>query len=132
MAQHSAMAHEDTQHLPRLNILLKAARGHQVIDVRRVLLIEADERYCRAVLTDGSYRQLFHTLSEMERILRAGERLGDLLFLRTHRSYIVAFHHVIATDGPYNWKLQGNITVPVSRQLRADMLTVAGSVRPAR
>lgn len=132
MAHNSAMSDPKTQARPRFNILLKAARGHQVVDVRSIAFVEADDRYCRAVLTDGSHRQLFHTLTDMERILCSGERLGDLLFLRTHRSFIVAFHHVVALDGRVGLKLIGGFVAPVSRQLRAGIMAVAGAVRPAR
>ncbi len=118
--------------LPRFNILLKAARGHQVVDVRCIVLIEADERYCRALLTDGSHRQLFHTLTEMERALCAGERLGELLFIRTHRSFIVAFHHVIAYHGLHDLMLIGGAIAPVSRKLRDPVLLAASAIRVAR
>lgn len=132
MAHNSAMSDPKTQARPRFNILLKAARGHQVVDVRSIALVEAADRYCRAVLTDGSHRQLFHTLTDMERILCAGERIGDLLFLRMHRSFIVAFHHATGMEGKERIKLVGELHAPVSRQMRVAMLSAAGTVQASR
>lgn len=115
--------------VPRNNILLKAARGYQVIDVRTIVLIEADERYCRATLLNDTTRPVFHTLAEMERFLCVGERLGELLFLRTHRSTIAAFHHAVGYDRRRGMQLIGGLVAPISREQRAAILSIAGAVR---
>lgn len=101
--------------VPRLVILLKAARGYHVVDVREILYAEADTRYCKLHFVDGSSWVVFHTLSELEGILCCGERMGDLLFTKVHRGYIVALHYAHTVDRTGGVKMCTGCEVPMSR-----------------
>jgi DNA-binding LytR/AlgR family response regulator len=113
---------------PRLLIMLKAARGYHVVDVRMILSIEADTRYAVLRLLDGRGLAVFHTLSVLEEWLQCGERYGDLLFLRIHRSHIVAFHHTDRIEGKHIVSHSGT-HFPVSRQYWPTIRKVAVSIR---
>lgn len=101
--------------VPRLQITLKAARGLQLVDVRSILHARADTRYAAIELTDGRCVPVFHSLSELEIFLGCGQRSGDLLFLRVHKSHIVAFHHAVRIDA-YGLILPTGRNVPVGRK----------------
>ena len=115
---------------PRLLVLLKAARGYHLVDVRTILFAKAEDKYSRMTFTDGSQRVVFHTLVELEGILCCGERVGELLFLRIHRGHIVALHHATALVGTREFLLCDGTRFPVSKRASPDLLRTAGSVRP--
>lgn len=117
--------------IPRLQILLKAAKGHHVVDVRAILHAEADARFCRVFFTDGTDKAVFHTLTELEEVLCCGERIGDLLFLRVHKSHLVAFHHAVAVGTDRRIVLNGGHSLSIGRQYWASLLTLGMSVRSA-
>ncbi len=116
--------------IPRLVLLLKAARGYHVVDVRSILYAEADERFCSMHFTDGTKKPVFHTLNELEAILRCGERMGELLFLRVHKSHLVAFHHTSAIGVDRRVLLQTGTYLPIGRQYWAHLLKCCMSIGP--
>jgi len=116
---------------PRLLMLLKAARGFHLLDVRKVVRVEADTRYAVLFLVDGSNLPVFHNLAELEVMLNCGERLQDLLFLRIHRSHIVAFHHVVKIEGR-QLELNDGTCIHASRKLWSSITATAMSIRPAQ
>lgn len=122
-------ANYETMSTPRLVILLKASRGHHIVDVRTVLYAEAETRYSRLHFVDGTKKAVFHTLGELEAVLGCGKRVGDLLFLRVHRSHIVALHHLERMEGRYLF-LNGS-RLPVSRQHWPQMIKTISSIHHA-
>ncbi len=100
---------------PRLVILLKAARGYHLVDVRTILYAEADSRHSCMHFTDGTKKVVFHTLTELEGILSCGKRVGELLFLRVHKSYLAGLHHTAGVERAGSIELVGGRNVPVSR-----------------
>jgi DNA-binding LytR/AlgR family response regulator len=115
--------------IPRLVVLLKAARGYHVVDVRTILFAQAEERFCCMHFTDGTKKPVFHTLTELEGMLRCGERMGDLLFLRVHKSHIVAFHHATSVETDRSITLFNGTHLPIGRQYWTQVLTHGMSVR---
>lgn len=113
---------------PRLVILLKAAKGYHVVDVRMILYAEADSRYSRIHFADGTEKAVFHTLSELEPILRCGERIGDLLFVRSQKSYLAAIHHATAIDRSSGILFNDRHRVPIGREYWGGVLGVVMAV----
>ncbi len=114
---------------PRHLILLKAARGHHLVDVRTILYAEAEERFSCMHFTDGTKKPVFHTLTQLEMILRCGERLGDMLFLRVHKSHLIAFHHTSSVERDRSITLLIGTHLPIGRQYWAQVLSHGMSVR---
>jgi DNA-binding LytR/AlgR family response regulator len=117
--------------VPRLIVLMKAARGYHVVDVRTVLYAQADSRFCRISFTDGTEKAVFHTLTEMEGILCCGERMGDLLFVRVHKSHIIGFHHLTSLGTDRSVMLAHGERLSVGRQYWNGLLAVGMCVGSA-
>jgi len=116
--------------VPRFVILLKAARGFYLVDVRTILYAQADARYSRITFTDGSAKPVFHTLAELETILRCGERMGDLVFVRVHKSHMIAFHHAISVGTDRRILLSGEHCLPIGRQYWSALVVLGMSIWP--
>lgn len=78
-----------------------------------VLYIEAMQNYC-IVHTTSRKLITYHTLSGLEK------QLPEKLFLKVHKSFIVAIEKVTALDG-HELKI-GNAQIPVSRSLKEDVM----------
>lgn len=113
---------------PRLLIVLKAARGHQVVDVRKILFAKAEDRFCRMHFIDGTEKPVFHTLAELEAILNCGVRMGDLLFARLHKSHIVSSHFLASIEPNKTVVLCTGHQLPIGRQYWSDFLKNSNSV----
>ena len=113
---------------PRLIILLKAARGYHLVDVRTILFAQAEDKYSRVTFIDSSRKGVFHTLTELEAVLGCGRRNGDLLFLRSHRGCIVAVHHATELIGTREFLVCDGTRLPVSKGEWPTLLEVIASV----
>ena len=100
---------------PRFVILLKAAKGYYVVDVRTISYVRAETRYSRIVFTDASEKVVFHTMKALEILLGGGKRVGELWFVRSHKSCIVALHHALELDRESGVLLRNNVRLPISR-----------------
>ncbi len=114
--------------VPRLIVLMKAARGYHVVDVRTVLYAQADSRFCRISFTDGTEKTVFHTHTELDGLLCCGERMGELLFLRVHRGFIVALHQVIELDRMTGALLVNSERIPISKGEWKRVISAGGSL----
>lgn len=110
---------------------MKAARGYHVVDVRGILYAQADSRFSRLYLANGSSKAVFHTLFELEGILSCGRRVGDLFFLRLHKSYIVALHHAAEMDRAAGVLLTNGSRLPISRSEWAGSIPLGVTIRGA-
>ncbi len=100
----------------RFPLLLRTAHGPQVFDARTLLRIDAEDKYARVTCLAGPNTVVLHALSDLEERLRCGKRIGDLLFARTHRSCIVALHHVHGLDRDRNLVLIEGLSAPLSKR----------------
>lgn len=69
-------------------IVLPMLNGFEVIRVKEVIRIQANDNFSDFHLTDGSKRVICRTLKHYE------ELLSDINFLRTHKSHIVNLQYV--------------------------------------
>jgi DNA-binding LytR/AlgR family response regulator len=114
--------------VPRLIVLMKAARGYHVVDVRTILFAQADSRFCRITCTDGTEKAVLHTLTELEGILCCGERIGELLFFRVHRGYVLALHQVVELDRMTGALLVNSGRIPISKGEWKRVISTGGSL----
>jgi len=112
-----------------MKITLKAARGYHVLDAQEILYAKAEARYVRVFLREGEELLVFHTLRELELKLGAGARHGPLLFLLTHRTYLVAFHHVLRMEGKQQLVLSTEVGVPISKHRLPELLRASGAIQ---
>jgi DNA-binding LytR/AlgR family response regulator len=118
----------EPQPTPRLLIALSVARGWQLIDVRSIVAVVAEDKYACLVHTDGTRRPVFHTLVDMEGRLECGRRKGELLFFRIHRGHIAAMHHALDLI-PNEITMISGLRLPVSRHRSAELYGVLASIR---
>jgi len=112
---------------PRFPLLLKSAFGPVFIPLNTILRIDAEDKYSRLHFTNGDSMVLLHGLSDLEERLCCGQRIGDRVFLRTHRSCIVALHHADALQGRDQVMLNGR-PAPISRSAWGQLLHLLGSI----
>jgi len=116
---------------PRFPLVLKSASGWDFIPLNAILRIDAEDKYARLTYTDGTSIVLLHSLADLEERLACGHRIGEWIFLRTHRSCIVAMHYADGLEGRKQMKL-GAHRVPVSRSAWTRILDVLGSVHSGK
>ncbi len=92
---------------------IKADHQFEKVTYPDVLYIEAMQNYC-IVHTTSRKLITYHTLSGLEK------QLPEKLFLKVHKSFIVAIEKVTALDG-HELKI-GNAQIPVSRSLKEDVM----------
>lgn len=114
---------------PRFVVLLKAARGYHVVDVRTILYVRAETRFSRMYFIDGNDKAVFHALTEIEDVLCCGKRVGELLFLRSQKSYIVALHHATSIDRSSGILFGDGYHVRIGREYWGGCLKTATSIR---
>jgi DNA-binding LytR/AlgR family response regulator len=111
--------------------MLKSTSGWVFITVGDILHLTAEDKYARLTSTDGTSIVLLHSLADLEERLACGHRIGEWIFLRTHRSCIVAMHYADGLEGRKQVKL-GAHWVPVSRSAWTRILDVLGSVHSGK
>jgi DNA-binding LytR/AlgR family response regulator len=119
---------KEPQPTPRLLIALSVARGWQLIDVRSIVAVIAEDKYACLVHTDGTRRTVFHTLMDLEERLECGRRNGELLFFRIHRGHIAAMHHALDLI-PNEITMVSGLRLLVSRHRSAELNGVLASIR---
>lgn len=110
-------------------MILKTTHGWIFFPAGDILHLGAEDKYARLTRTNGTTEVLFHSLADLEERLCCGKRIGDLLFVRTHRKCIVAMHHAKALPQKGGIQLSDGTLLPISRGLRAELLRVMGTVR---
>ncbi len=116
---------------PNFPLISKSRIGWILIPAGEILRIVAEDKYARLTFTNGRTELLFHSLNDIERRLACGIRIGELLFLRTHRSCIVAMHHATGLDGRERVLLQDQ-SAPISRGAWPVLLRMLGAIRTAK
>lgn len=114
---------------PSFPLILRTAHGPCFFNARTLLRIDAEDKYARITTTDGQHTVVLHPLSDLEERLCCGQRIGDLLFARTHRSCIVALHHVQAVDHERNLVLDEKIVAPMSKRAWPEITQLLGTLR---
>ena len=114
---------------PRLPLILKDAQGWWLTDVRTILRFDAEDKYARLTLVDGSAKVVFHSLADLEERLACGTRIGEFLFMRTHRSCIAAMHHGLAIGEKRHLVMVGGQQVPLGRRAWLHIRSVLGTIR---
>lgn len=109
-------------------LILKSTYGWIFIPVGDILHISAEDKYARLAYVNGSTVVLFHSLADLERRLACGKRIGELLFVRTHRSCIAAMHHAKALPPKGGVELSSGTVIPLGRTARSVLLELMGSV----
>lgn len=109
-------------------LILKTTIGWIFIPVCDILHIAAEDKYARLTYTNGQSIMLFHSLADLEERLACGTRIGELLFIRTHRSCIAAMHHAKALPTKGGIELSTGAVLPLGRGVRAELLHLLGSV----
>lgn len=115
---------------PRFPLILKSAYGPVFIALNTILRIDAEDKYSRLHYTSGDTVVLLHSLSDLEERLACGQRIGALVFLRTHRSCIVAMHHADALVKRDQVILKGQVA-PISRSVWDGLFQLLGSIGSA-
>lgn len=113
---------------PSFPLLLNSSTGWIFIPTVDILHIKAEDKYARLTRTDGSSLMLFHSLADLERRLACGKRIGEMLFVRTHRCCIAAMHHAKALPPKSGLLLADGSELPLGRGIRADLFRLMGSV----
>lgn len=116
---------------PRFPLILKSAYGPIFITLNSILRIDAEDKYSRLHYINGDSVVLLHGLSDLEERLCCGQRIGDRVFLRTHRSCIVALHHADSLAGRDRVVLRGK-PAPISRSAWSRLRDLLGSVGSAK
>lgn len=114
---------------PRCPLILRTAHGHELFNANTLLRIDAEDKYARVTTISGERIVILHPLSEMEERLCCGHRIGDLFFARTHRSCIVALHHVQAVDRERNLVLGERSIAPMSKRTWPKLAQLLGTLR---
>lgn len=113
---------------PTFPLILKSTIGWILIPAGSILRVTSEDKYVRLSYTNGRTELLFHSLSDIERRLACGTRVSELLFVRTHRSCIVAMHHATGLEGRERVLLQDQ-SAPISREIWPMLLRLLGTVR---
>jgi len=79
-------------------------------------------------LADGTNKAVFHILTELEKILCCGRRLGALFFARTHKSCKVALHHAVDVDRATGVLLWNAVRIPISRSEWAGLIATGMTI----
>lgn len=116
---------------PTFPLILKSTDGWIFIPAGDILHLSAEDKYARLTYLDGKSTMLFHSLADLEDRLACGTRIGDLLFVRTHRSCIAAIHHAKAFPAQGGLELSSGTVLPLGRGVRAELLHLMGSVHAA-
>ena len=114
---------------PTFPLILRTVDGSCLINVRSIQHIVAEDKYARLIHTDGTEQVVFHSLQDLVERLACGERFGDLMFMRTHRSSIVAMHHATADQGKQSLELASGALLPIGRRSFVTLLDVLGRIR---
>lgn len=114
---------------PTFPLILKSSIGWTFISVGDILHIKAEDKYARLTYTNGQSIMLFHSLADLEERMACGTRIGELLFVRTHRSCIAAMHHAKALPAKGGIELSTGAVLPLGRGVRAELLRLLGSVQ---
>jgi DNA-binding LytR/AlgR family response regulator len=109
-------------------LILKSTMGWIFIPVGDIQHLTAEDKYARLTYTNGTSIVLFHSLADLEERLACGTRIGEMLFVRTHRSCIVAMHHARALPPKGGVELSSGALLPLGRVARAELLRLLGSV----
>ncbi|HRH38306.1 MAG TPA: LytTR family DNA-binding domain-containing protein [Flavobacteriales bacterium] len=117
---------------PSFPLILKSTYGWILVPANGINCINAEDKYARLTYADGSTVVLFHSMNDLESRLACGTRVHQLLFLRTHRTCIVAMHHARALHGKEQVELDGGAIAPVSRKAWAVILRLLGSVHSTK
>ena len=112
---------------PRFPLILKSAYGPVFIKLDSILHINAEDKHSRLHFKQGKSMVLLHSLNDLEERLCCGQRIGDRVFLRTHRSCIVALHHADGLDGRDQVVLNVQ-AAPISRTMWSSLLHLLGSI----
>ena len=115
-------------HAPALPLLLRSTTGWVFVDLRSILCLRAEDKYARLHRTDGSSLVVLHTLNDLEARIGCNARIGDLLFVRAHRSSIVAIHHACAIHDHQEIEFRNGERISFSRRLWPFLRELAGSI----
>ena len=115
---------------PRFPLILRTAHGYEFFNARQILRIDAEDKYARITTDDGARTVVLHPLSDLQERLCCGQRVAGMLFLRTHRSCIVAMHHVQGVDADWALRLNDAQRAPVGREAWRAMLKALGWIDP--
>ncbi|HQV40302.1 MAG: LytTR family transcriptional regulator DNA-binding domain-containing protein [Flavobacteriales bacterium] len=112
----------------RYPLILRDRNGHQLFDARSILFIQAEDKFARITCTDGTETVVFHALKDLEVRLACGSRVGDLFFLRTHRSCIAALHHAVALHGRSGVNFREGVSLPIGKRIWQQMAELLGQI----
>ena len=101
---------------PRFPLILKDAYGWSLVDPQGIVRFDAEDKYARVVLEDGSNKVVFHSLADLEERLACGMRVCEMLFVRTHRKHIVAMHHAQHLHSRRGITMSDGTAVPLSKR----------------
>ncbi|MEZ4808254.1 MAG: LytTR family DNA-binding domain-containing protein [Flavobacteriales bacterium] len=115
--------------MSRVPLLIKSTTGWVFVDPCKILYLRAEDKYARLHSVNGTSMVVLHSLNDLEHRLGCNERIGDFLFLRTHRSYITAIHHAVAVHGSNELELRTGERLSFSRRVWPLLQRIAGTVR---
>ncbi|MBQ6117121.1 MAG: response regulator transcription factor [Oscillospiraceae bacterium] len=67
---------------------IQSDQGYEIINVRKILYLEKDQRKVKIVMSDGSFLRSSQSMQDLEEIL------SEYNFIRCHQSYIVSLSAV--------------------------------------
>jgi two-component system LytT family response regulator len=88
METHYKNSPEDTLGMQH-KIIFRVVNGYEIMELRRVLYMEATDSYSRIILLGGQSYVVCKTLSYFE------DLLPSRYFWRIHKSYIINMQHVV-------------------------------------
>ncbi|NBV13764.1 MAG: DNA-binding response regulator [Sphingobacteriia bacterium] len=96
------------------HIALPLSNSHRIVLIDDIIAIEAERSYCKVHLQDNSVQLLSKSLSWME------DKLKEIGFVRTHRSWLVNPRHIIEfiRGNHVELKLSTGLLVAVTESMR--------------
>ncbi|MEQ1552909.1 MAG: LytTR family DNA-binding domain-containing protein [Ferruginibacter sp.] len=76
----------------QITLMLPTSKGIEVIDIRSIIRVEAISNYSKLYFCSGKTLVVAKVLSKLQEVLAAachGEMLGELHFIRVHRTHLI-------------------------------------------
>lgn len=106
---HPKMSAEDDDFILRNALFFRKKEQYCRVDFSEILYIESGDKYCMAYTVDGTSFLARLSMNQMEALL------PEELFMRVHRSYIIALEHVRSVNFFEGEVKVGTNSLPLSR-----------------
>ena len=94
---------------------LKKKDQYHKIQIENIRYIQAQGDYTLLSTSEGDYLSSY-SLNEIEQLF------NTYSFIKTHRSYLININNVTAINPKNNVAILGDLTIPISRSMKANFL----------